>query len=64
MTRLICIQVIYLILSYYKDIFKNLMLPVLTNIIANITNQERKTVGYCKDNTFKVYYLSPKNFLS
>jgi hypothetical protein len=40
------------------------MLPVLTDIIANITDQERKTVGYCTDNIFKVYYLSPKNFLS
>ena len=63
MTRLTCIQVIYLILSYYKDIFKNLMLPVLIDIIANITDQECKTVGYCTDNIFKVYYLSPQKFL-
>ena len=40
------------------------MLPVLTDIIANITDKERKTVGYCTDNTLKVYYLSHKNFLS
>lgn len=40
------------------------MLPVLTDIIANITDKERKTVGYCTDNTFKVYFLSPKNFLA
>lgn len=38
------------------------MLPVLTYIIANITDQERKTVGYYTNNTFKIYYLSPKNF--
>jgi hypothetical protein len=34
------------------------MLLVLTDIIANITHQERKTVEYCTDNTFKVYYRS------
>ena len=40
------------------------MLPVLTDIIENITDQERKTVGYYTDNSFKVYYMPPKYFLS
>jgi hypothetical protein len=40
------------------------MLLVLTDIIANITYQERKTVGYCTNNTFKVYFMSAQKFLS
>jgi hypothetical protein len=39
------------------------MLPVLTDIIANIIDQERKTVGYCTDNTFKsILFVTQKIF--
>ena len=35
------------------------MLLVLTDIIANITYQERKTVGYCTDNPLKYIICHP-----
>lgn len=38
------------------------MLPVLTDIIANITDQEHKTVGYCTDNPLKYIICHPKIF--
>lgn len=36
------------------------MLLILIDFIANITNQERKTVACRTDNPFKVYGMSKK----
>ena len=38
------------------------MLPVLTDIIANITDKERKTVGYLQTIFLKYIICHPKIF--